>query len=109
MVYLKKKARNLKKRYPGCLDGLGLDLLLRLLHFDVDKRISVNEALKHNYLSSVRDEKLEKLHIPVTFHFEDIPLGTNDLRALILQEVLDYNPEMKENYTNSGALSYLKE
>jgi len=101
------KAINLRKRYPGCNDGHSLDFLTKLLQFDVDKRISVDEALEHSYLLNVRDIQLEKLHAPVTFHFEDVALSQKELRAYILKEVLDYNPQMKEDYTKSGAMDPL--
>lgn len=101
-----RKPKNLKRRYPGATEE-ALDLLLRLLHFDVDKRITVDEALEHKYLGPVRDPNLEKIHAPVTFQFEDVALSMKSLRALILKEALTYNLDMKENFEKSGAMEAL--
>jgi len=101
-----KKARNLKKRFLGASDE-GLDLLLQLIQFDVDKRISVEKAIQHPFLLPVRDQNLEKMHDLVHFQFEDKPLSMNNLRALILQEVLDFNPDFIQSFEQSGVMEQL--
>jgi hypothetical protein len=39
-----------------------VDLLRRLLHFNPSKRLTVQQALAHPYLSAVRDEAEETVH-----------------------------------------------
>jgi serine/threonine protein kinase len=44
----------LRERYPGT-DDAGLDLLKAMLKFDPTQRITVDAALAHPYLASVRN------------------------------------------------------
>lgn len=54
-----RAAKPLASRFPGA-DPLALDLLSRMLHFNPDKRITVDEALAHPCLASVRDVGMEQ-------------------------------------------------
>ena len=49
-----RKKRKLKRRFPGA-DKHALDLFTQLLKFDVDKRITMDQALQHPYLKPVKD------------------------------------------------------
>ncbi|ETO04729.1 mitogen-activated protein kinase 13 [Reticulomyxa filosa] len=60
-----------------------LDLLLRFLQYDVEKRISAEDALKHLYFERVRDPQLEIKHPPVHFNFEDENLDEWTIRSLV--------------------------
>eukprot|EP00481_Brizalina_sp_1-RS-2013_P001317 TRINITY_DN3253_c0_g1_i1.p1 TRINITY_DN3253_c0_g1~~TRINITY_DN3253_c0_g1_i1.p1 ORF type:complete len:101 (-),score=17.07 TRINITY_DN3253_c0_g1_i1:102-404(-) len=51
--------KNLKRMFPGA-DKHALDLMVLLLKFDVDKRITVDQALEHPYLKPVRDPAHER-------------------------------------------------
>ena len=56
----KQKGQDLREMFPSFQkDPHGLDLLKRLLKFDVRKRITVKEALDHPYFGRVRDIDLE--------------------------------------------------
>ncbi|ETO13030.1 mitogen-activated protein kinase 2 [Reticulomyxa filosa] len=103
-----QKQENLKKRFPGASDE-GIDLLLQLLQFDVQKRISVEKALQHSFFDAVRDESRE-------LSFEK--LWTSNLKtricqkriyevSLILQESLYFYPDKKSDFEKSGAMSHL--
>jgi mitogen-activated protein kinase len=64
------------------------DLLSRLLCWDTSRRLTVNDAISHRYLRSVRDSDEE----PVTndvfdFHFESIARSLNDYKILVHEEV----------------------
>jgi len=52
------KAERLRKLSPG-ICKMGLDLLCKLLEFNPEKRITVDEALAHPYFKHVRDPSLE--------------------------------------------------
>merc|ERR1712176_1284513 len=69
-----RKKRNLKRMFPGA-DKNALDLMLKLLMFDVDKRINVYDALEHPYVKPVRDPAHERAKKPVLFSFESAQLG----------------------------------
>lgn len=100
-----RKKKNLKRMFPGCAnDKNALELLLLLLKFDVDKRITVNQALEHPYLKPVRDPAHERSKKPVTFSFENAQLGQKKLRELILEEVIKYNKFEEERLIKSGAM-----
>jgi len=47
------------------------------------------------------------MHDLVHFQFEDKPLSMNNLRALILQEVLDFNPDFIQSFEQSGVMEQL--
>merc|ERR1712129_489504 len=101
--------KNLKRMFPGCAnDKNALELLLLLLKFDVDKRITVNQALEHPYLKPVRDPAHERSKKPVTFSFENAQLGQKKLRELILEEVIKYNKFEEERLIKSGAMPNYK-
>ncbi|CAI5733096.1 unnamed protein product [Hyaloperonospora brassicae] len=71
----------------------GLDLLWKMLVFDVDKRISVEEALQHPYLAMYYDE--ERTNVPVekfeSFDLDD--LDESDLKELMFKEICHFHPE----------------
>lgn len=101
----KKNPVNLKRLYPGASDD-GLKLLRGLIHFDVSKRKTVDEALAHPFLARVRDEDAEKRHKPEAFEFEDVAVSLHQLRALIVDEIVHYNPDMlNEMRRHSGKAS----
>jgi len=79
--------------------GEAIDLLSRLLTFDPEKRISVNDALAHVYLKDLHDEKDEPVcNVPVRFDWEDGPdLTPDQYRALFWQEISYYHPELSGN------------
>merc|ERR1711978_756554 len=101
------KKKNLKYMFPGA-DPNALDLMLQLLKFDVDKRITVDDALEHAYLKPVRDQAHERAKKPVTFSFESAQLGSKKLRELILEEVLKYNKYDEKRLIDSGAMPNYK-
>jgi len=102
-----RKKKNLKRMFPGA-DKHALDLMIQLLKFDVDKRITVDQALEHPYLKPVRDPAHERAKKPVTFSFESAQLGQKKLRELILEEVIKYNKYDEERLIKSGAMPNYK-
>jgi mitogen-activated protein kinase 1/3 len=68
-----------------------IDLLLQLLHFDVEKRITAEQALKHKYFYRVKEPQLEIQHKPIRFEFEDQSLDRNQIRDMIVEVVNVYN------------------
>ena len=75
--------------FPGT-DKYAQDLLLKLLMFDVDKRITVDQALEHPYMKAVRDPAHERAKKPRTFSLKSRGIGCKKARALILVEVAMY-------------------
>jgi len=102
-----RKKKNLERMFPG-IDRHADDLMIKLLMFDVDKRITVDQALEHPYLKAVRDPAHERAKKPVTFSFESAQLGSRKLRELILEEVIKYNKYDEGRLMKSGAMPNYK-
>lgn len=83
----KKEPRDLKEMYAGA-PAEGLDLLKRMLAFNPDFRISVDEALNHPFLAPVRRVQSETSEPnPFGMEFENVPLDKDALKALIFEEI----------------------
>lgn len=89
----KKPPMNMKRLFPGA-PNTAISLLRGLIHFDVDQRVTVDEALAHPFLQRVRDEEAEKQHEQANFEFEDIAVSLHQLRALIVDEIIHHNPDV---------------
>ncbi|DBA00877.1 TPA: hypothetical protein N0F65_008520 [Lagenidium giganteum] len=74
---------------PQCLD-----LLEKMLVFDPRKRITIQDALEHPYLASVRDRSLEvTCPTPFDFGFENCELTKQKLQELIFEDVCHFHPD----------------
>ncbi|XP_042509953.1 mitogen-activated protein kinase homolog NTF6-like [Macadamia integrifolia] len=73
---------------------LAIDLAERMLVFDPCKRITVDEALNHPYLSSLHEINEEPIcPSPFNFDFEQSNLDEEDIKELIWRESLNFNPD----------------
>ncbi|RWR87835.1 mitogen-activated protein kinase 2 isoform X1 [Cinnamomum micranthum f. kanehirae] len=73
---------------------LAVDLLEKMLVFDPNKRISVDEALCHPYLSSLHDINDEPVcPRPFSFDFEHPSFSEEDIKELIWRESVKFNPD----------------
>jgi len=79
-------------------DPLAMDLISKLLAFDVEKRITVEQAIEHPYFERVREPLLEKVRKPIQFEFEDLKLEKDTMKAFILEEICHYNPDVLDNF-----------
>jgi len=73
-----------------------VDLLRKMLTFDPEKRISVEEALAHPYLKDLYCPSDEPTTVPVSgydFDFELYSLGKDELKELIYDEIMLYHDE----------------
>ncbi|XP_077215025.1 mitogen-activated protein kinase homolog NTF6-like [Tasmannia lanceolata] len=71
-----------------------IDLLERMLVFDPCKRITVDGALNHPYLSSLHEINDEPTcPSPFIFDFEQPSFSEEDIKDLIWRESLDFNPD----------------
>jgi len=68
-----------------------IDLMLCLLQFDVEKRATAEDALKHKYFYRVKEPQLEVQHKPIRFEFEDQSLDSDQIRDMIVNVVNVYN------------------
>jgi len=86
------------ERIFGSINPLAINLLERMLVFNPLKRITVEEALAHPYLSYFRDEEDEPtLDSPFSFDFEKHELVKDAYKELVFKEMLYYHPEMTQD------------
>jgi len=91
----KKNKINFKTKFPGCSEE-SLDLLQKMLIFDPNKRITVNECLEHPFFKDIRDpNKEEEANFNLEFEFEnDNNLTVGKLRNLFLSVINSYKQEI---------------
>jgi len=93
---LKKIGKNaqhrFEKRFESC-PPVAVDLLRKMLTFDPKKRITVDDALDHPYLSALHCPEDEPTTDPVSaydFEFEIYDLKREDYKDLLYEEVMLY-------------------
>uniref|UniRef100_A0A6B2L7Z0 Mitogen-activated protein kinase n=1 Tax=Arcella intermedia TaxID=1963864 RepID=A0A6B2L7Z0_9EUKA len=69
-----------------------IDLLSRMLSFNPEKRLTVQEALAHPYLAALHEPTEEPVAPPpFNFEFENANLSESEYRELIYQEIVSLN------------------
>ncbi|XP_059636593.1 mitogen-activated protein kinase homolog NTF3-like [Cornus florida] len=72
---------------------LAIDLLEKMLVFNPEKRISVNEALQHPYMNALYDPGSEPTaQVPIDLDVDE-DLKEETIREMMLMEMLHYHPE----------------
>ncbi|GAV74980.1 Pkinase domain-containing protein [Cephalotus follicularis] len=101
----KKQPVPFSQKFPNS-DPLALRLLERLLAFDPKDRPTAEEALADSYfqgLSNVDREPSSTQPISkLEFEFERRKLAKDDVRELIYREILEYHPQMLQEYLRGG-------
>ncbi|KAL9243893.1 hypothetical protein vseg_017730 [Gypsophila vaccaria] len=81
------------EKFPD-VTSMALDLAEKMLVFDPSKRITVDDALSHPYLSSLHEINEEPTcPKPFQFDFEQSSLDEEDIKELIWKETLKFNPD----------------
>ncbi|KAF8390011.1 hypothetical protein HHK36_024532 [Tetracentron sinense] len=96
----KKPPVPFSQKFPDA-DPLALRLLERLLAFDHKDRPSAEEALADPYFSGLANMDREPSTQPISkleFEFERRKLTKDDVRELIYREILEYHPQMLQEY-----------
>ncbi|EEF32143.1 mitogen-activated protein kinase homolog NTF6 [Ricinus communis] len=82
------------QKFPD-VSPVALDLAERMLVFDPCKRITVEEALNHPFLSSLHEINEEPTcPSPFIFDFEQTSLNEEDIKELIWAESLNFNSDV---------------
>ncbi|CUG87747.1 mitogen-activated protein kinase, putative [Bodo saltans] len=92
--YLKKKSARAptdwSAKYPNASPE-SIDLLKKMLHFHPDKRASVEEAMRHPYLSSLHDEADEGIKSDLFTFDENEQKTIGDVKRAIFQESINFH------------------
>ncbi|KAL1220743.1 Mitogen-activated protein kinase 11 [Cardamine amara subsp. amara] len=84
--------QNFAARFPN-MSVDAVDLLQKMLVFDPNRRITVDEALCHPYLAPLHDINEEPVCVrPFRFDFEQPSLTEENIKELIYHESLKFNP-----------------
>ncbi|KAJ6803294.1 mitogen-activated protein kinase 16-like [Iris pallida] len=100
----KKAPVPFSQKFPDA-DPLALHLLERLLAFDPNDRPSAEEALRDPYFQGLANVDREPSTQPISkleFEFERRKLAKDDVRELIYREILEYHPQMLQEYLRGG-------
>ncbi|KAG7590005.1 Protein kinase domain [Arabidopsis suecica] len=100
----KKQPVPFSKKFPKA-DPSALRLLERLIAFDPKDRPSAEEALADPYFNGLSSKEREPSTQPISkleFEFERKKLTKDDIRELIYREILEYHPQMLEEYLRGG-------
>ncbi|XP_078438914.1 mitogen-activated protein kinase 9-like [Wolffia australiana] len=92
------------QKFPN-VDPFALRLLERLLAFDPKNRPSAEEALNDPYFRGLANPDREPVTQPISkleFEFERRKLSKDDVRELIYREILEYHPQMLNEYLRGG-------
>lgn len=95
-MFHKRNGIDFYKRFKAS-PPLAVDLLQRMLTFDPKKRITVREALKHEYFRDLYNPQLVELDSQnVVLPFNDwINMSEGQLRYAFLREIQRHHPEFK--------------
>ncbi|MQL84295.1 hypothetical protein Taro_016797 [Colocasia esculenta] len=96
----KKNSVPFAQKFPN-IDPLALRLLERLLAFDPKDRPSAEVALADPYFYGLANADREPATEPISkleFDFERRKLAKDDVRELIYREILEYHPQMLQEY-----------
>ncbi|KAL6614847.1 hypothetical protein ACP70R_037117 [Stipagrostis hirtigluma subsp. patula] len=102
---MRKKPRiPFTQKFPG-VHPMALHLLERLLAFDPKDRLTAEEALADPYFTGLANSEREPTAQPISrleFEFERRKLAKDDVRELIYREILEYHPQMLQEYLCGG-------
>ncbi|KAL8146201.1 mitogen-activated protein kinase homolog NTF6-like isoform X1 [Apium graveolens] len=85
--------KSFAEKFPD-VSPVAIDLAEQMLAFDPSKRITVEEALNHPFLSSLHEINEEPTcEFPFIFDFEQASLSEEDVKELIWLESKKFNPD----------------
>jgi mitogen-activated protein kinase 1/3 len=86
----KCQKRNFSHVFEGA-DPHAVDLLERMLTWNPERRISVDDVLSHPFLSECHDPFAEPVTLPLDdFDFEQQDLGIDELKKLLWDDLVQY-------------------
>ncbi|KAJ0412878.1 hypothetical protein ATCC90586_002508 [Pythium insidiosum] len=95
--------KNLQEMYPGA-EPEAIELLEWMLQMNPKKRATLDEALSHKYLASIRSLE-EEIVAPgtITLDFDEKKMAVAEIRERMIEEIRHYHPEaVAAAFKNSG-------
>jgi len=90
------KKANWRELFPHAAP-LGCDLLDQMLHFNPKKRITVDNALKHEYFKSLyKESQIVECKNQIQIDWEKTELDEARIQALMWEEIYHFRPSLKE-------------
>lgn len=101
--------KNLQEMYPGA-EPEAIDLLEWMLRMNPKKRASLDDALSHKYLASIRTLE-EEIVAPstITLDFDEKKMGVAEIRERMVEEIRFYHPNVKPVRTAASASKKTKQ
>lgn len=94
--FVMKISKHSKKKWDNLFPGaspLALDLLSKMLVFNPNKRITIEECIAHEYFEGRHDPDDEPLcKEPFDWSFDDIELTKENLQSMVYDESLAFHP-----------------
>ena len=80
-----------------------IDLLIKMLGFNPDKRITIEKSLEHPFLTSLHNCDDEPVaNFTFSFEFENEELSRERVQELIWDEIRSYHPSLPETFPSSS-------
>jgi serine/threonine protein kinase len=73
---------------------VALDLLERMLAFNPEKRLTIEQVLEHPFLANYHEPGDEPGSLPFNFEFEKLELTKEMYQQLVFNEMLTFHPEL---------------
>jgi len=90
-----REAEDLSKRFkkvsPECLH-----FMRQMLHYDVEERYDIQQCIDHPWLQCEADDELNMSHEQIVEDFEDVYLNDHQLRLMVVDEILHFNPRWRQ-------------
>ncbi|KAJ3435414.1 mitogen-activated protein kinase [Anaeramoeba flamelloides] len=93
-----RKQFDFHKLFPSASED-AIDLLSKMLQFNPQKRITVEESLEHPFFATIHDPDDEPIcEETFDFSFEKDKLTKGKLRRLIYNEIIDFHKKKRQTY-----------
>jgi len=84
-------SKRFKKVSPECLD-----FMRQMLHYDVEERYDIQQCIDHPWLQCAADDEMNMSHDMIVEDFEDVYLNDHQLRLMVVDEILHFNPRWRQ-------------